>query len=112
MNRLTKKKEDDSYVYIYGEFHNIGKHVDKLGELEDIEEELGVGLITLFKALKQGYIYALFGNFIFKIQIDGINYNTGYLLLYNEDTQCTFENYEINAYGKTWALTREELYNE
>ena len=90
----------------------IGKDLETLEQYKNIEEELGVDLITLFKALKQSYIYALFGNSIFKIQIEGINYNTGYLILYDEDNHSIFEWGEINAYGKTWALAREELEND
>lgn len=33
------------------------KIVNKLGQLENLEQELGIELITLFKAVKQGYIY-------------------------------------------------------
>lgn len=31
--------------------------VNKLGKLEDLEEELGIDLLTLFKALKDGIYY-------------------------------------------------------
>ena len=50
MSRLTEKN-DDHYVFKHGVFHNIGEHVNKLGQLEDIEEELGIDLITLGKIL-------------------------------------------------------------
>lgn len=87
---------------------------DKLFELENIEEELGIDLITLFKVLKNGFYFKykdkilssndyLFqisvtsrGNFIFDIFI----HNLSFLLIKFKD------------YGKTWALTREELGNE
>ena len=73
---------------------------NKLCQLEDIEEELGIDFITLIKALREGFVdgngeYHHFSNlFIDNIEI--------------------FDSYEkvsfyLNDYGKTWALTREEL---
>ena len=67
--RLTKKFRN---IYVYNfdkncdfeerkersiETHN--KIIDKCGQLEDIEDELGIDLITLFKAVKNG-IYVWF----------------------------------------------------
>lgn len=50
MKRLTKEREDGLYEDIdEGVVTNCS---NKLGEIEDIEEELGVDLITLFKAFK------------------------------------------------------------
>ena len=72
MNRLTKKKQDGSYVVINGEFYNVGEHIDKLGQLEDIEKELGIDLITLFKALKNG-IYCKIENKIEHISAPYLN---------------------------------------
>lgn len=88
---------------------------DKLFELEDIEEELGIDLVALFKALSGSYavkeddgsisvewscprFYApalLSKDFIGFICIRqrGIDEKTLYL----------------KDYGKTWALTKEEL---
>ena len=60
MKRLTKKRQDGSYVCINGEFHNIGEHINKLGELEDIEQELGIDLITLFKTINQKKLKSFF----------------------------------------------------
>lgn len=47
-----KKLKNDKYELI----ENV---VDKLGQLENIEEELGIDLITLFKALtkKRGFLF-------------------------------------------------------
>lgn len=60
MNRFTGKIDND---YIVSVSMGIGGYTDaaeekqyeanqKLGQLEDIEEELGIDLITLFKALQ------------------------------------------------------------
>ena len=61
MNRLTKKNNQGtgSWTQFGDEYipaHNI-KHkqcVNKLGKLEDLEDELGCSLETLFNALKNG----------------------------------------------------------
>ena len=46
MSRLTNKE-----LHIVDD---MNKALNKLCKLEDIEEELGIDLITLFKALKEG----------------------------------------------------------
>ena len=75
--------------------------MNKLGKLENIEEEVGIDLITLFKALKYG---------IYK---KGRNNFKG-LILYSKMPMFSFYHKTIDAeliedYGKTWALTKEEL---
>lgn len=100
MKRLTKKQKD-YYVSINGEFHNIGEHVNKLGQLEDIEEELGIDLITLFKALKNGF-YAEH-RYIQQCYICFIDDEWAIVNLKNDEWWL------LKDYGKTWALTREEL---
>ena len=83
----------------------------KLFELENIEEELGVDLKLLgilAKALKQGYIYYPIDvpDDCYKYKVDCMYYNYGEYYLYVSDGVG-----EIFAkdYGKTWALTKEEL---
>lgn len=74
----------------------------KLGELEDIEDELGIDLTTLFKAAGRNGFYTKDGRHL-----------SAYLAL----TQKAFvkERYDgvdffyFSDYGKTWALTKEEL---
>ena len=90
-----------------------GKPIEKLSKLEDIEEELGIPLEVLFKALKDGiycvrkederpYIY-----FYEKLKL--VPYDNNYLLsVYDEDYEENFVR-NLKDYGKTWALTREEL---
>lgn len=99
--RLTKPDSAivGGYDYV-DELDNLDPIVDKLGRLEDLEDELGIDLVTLFKALKEGFVdeneeYHHFSNlFIDEIEI--------------------FDSYEkvsfyLKDYGKTWALTKEEL---
>ena len=91
---------------VYLEHIGVGhqQFVNKLGQLEDIEDELGIDLITLFKALKNGiwvkdkkdqwlpYHCLLRDDFIFVLYED----------IYKKE-------YLLKDYGKTWALTKEEL---
>ena len=92
MNRLTAHTyERDLFKDIYC----------KLERLEDIEEELGIDLITLFEALKYG---------IYK---KGRNNFKG-LILYSKMPMFSFYHKTIDAeliedYGKTWALDRHTL---
>ena len=133
MNRLTKKNNGTGSWTQFGDkylpAHNI-KHkqcVNKLGQLEDIEEENGLDLITLFKALKDGF-YIKYNDKIVHIFPDKhitINFwyktinvfippkffidckkGTDYL------SETIDEEYWFKDYGKTFALTREELENE
>lgn len=96
MNRLTNKE-----LHIVDD---MNKALNKLCKLEDIEEELGIDLITLFKALKDG---------IYK---KGRNNFKG-LILYSKMPMFSFYHKTIDAeliedYGKTWSLSREGLENE
>ena len=99
----------------------------KLKSLEDLEEEIGIDLITLFKALKDGF-YIKYNDKIVHIFPDKhitINFwyktinvfippkffidckkGTDYL------SETIDEEYWFKDYGETWALTREELENE
>lgn len=93
---------------------------EKLGQLEDIEEELGIDLITLFKAImNDGLVYIKFddnlskcfnGNNIFVVDI-GICCKWNFKCYpYFTIPFGTFEvTFYLRDYGKTWALTKEEL---
>ena len=82
-----------------------GNAIDKLGQLEDIEDELGIGLSILFKALKDG-IWVKTKNGISK-------HHTIHLHKWQQLKLCLFyhpySHLSIKDYGKTWALTKEEL---
>ena len=103
----------------------------KLGKLEDIEEELGIDLISLFKVLKQKEVYIREGfcpeagehweiNKTLSIYLDYVGENEEYDDFINKEWVLTFteqedefDNYamlvRLKDYGKTWALTKEEL---
>lgn len=113
MNRLTAHRyEHDLFKDLYC----------KLEQLEDIEEELGIDLITLFKALIEG-IYYIDTNSYFQpdlfydgeMNLDDENDNFFFKIAYYDDVLETkvIDILSVkNDYKKTWALTREELENE
>lgn len=73
-------------------------------QVKDIEEELGIDLITLFKALKNGIWL--------KDKKD--QYMSYHCLLRDDFILVLYEDiykkeYLLKDYGKTWALTKEEL---
>lgn len=143
--RLTKKTKGSIYMYNFDtncddetreqrsiETHN--KIIDKLGKLEDIEEELGISLIVLFKALKGGIWIKSFicfcgyqlvekaPVFVKEIEIGYQDYtevdeNFSASIVDEKNVLCIYEhNYDyfdrcarIKDYGRTWALTKEEL---
>ena len=132
MNRLTYKlNEPIKTKYLNYEYKripdydisrgNYGRISDdmifnKLGKLEDLEEEIGIDLITLFSALKNGVYYfakqnqlmfdyvSLISNYIDVGPHDKLSYS--FITFYDRQT-LSFEDY-----GKTFALTREELEDE
>lgn len=133
MSRLTKKNNGTGSWTQFGDkylpAHNI-KHkqcVNKLGQLEDIEDELKIDLITLFKALKDGF-YIKYNDKIVHIFPDKhITINFWYKTINvfippkffidckkgaNNLSETIDEEYWFKDYGKTWALTKEELEND
>jgi len=82
---------------------------EKLFALEDIEEELGVDLITLFKAYTNGfYVKGENG----KQYIDFQNLMNGCALKNREifyGHKWSYQYVKLYDYGKTWALTKEKL---
>lgn len=98
MERLSKKNEFGHYEPIR-QGRILHDCLDKLGQLEDIEDELGIDLITLFKALRQDFVYVRTNS--------GVEKNKGFNI-------CGFtlwSQVKLNPkdYGKTWATSKEEL---
>ena len=111
MNRLTNRFDkllhyDNNEVSHYNCSSYI-KVLEKLGNLEDLEEELGIDLVTLFKALKNG-IYKKDEDLYFEATLR--IYNGEYYLCQPYDDKLLHKVY-LKDYGKSWALTREELEN-
>lgn len=96
--RYTKKSRDFGYLPNNVRLKDL---YCKLGQLEDIEEELGIDLITLFKALKEG--------FYFKDDFGDIIHFEKELLQSLIKGKVHDLKKELKDYGKTWTLTKEEL---
>ena len=120
MIRFTKKTQLCSdlrtgKIMEYEQVENSNACVDKLGQLEDIEEELGIDLITLFK-VRQIYWrikYIDTGEYSdieksYRVYLDFQNRD---IKVYRDYDEFGF-NLDLKDYGKTWALTREELEND
>ena len=122
--RLTKKELKEKFVFYPLYCGNIGwvanEGTDKLGKLEDIEEELGIDLITLVKALKNGIYGSMYGG------KPNNKYNSvifieprSFKLCLHIDEPCIYyewgwpgpeaNRYKLKDYGISWALTTEEL---
>jgi len=84
---------------------------EKIEKIEDIEEELGIELLTLIKALtdciaiknEEGTIDVMWACPRFQISID----KSDSWILYGPVEEQKYVS--IKDYGKTWALTKEEL---
>lgn len=117
MTRLTEKTTPNP-IHDCGYVAKVEEKglLDKLGQIEDIEEELGVDLVTLFKALKGGAWFKLEGfkgirkqdeiMFIKAVSIGPLLQLCG---RYEYDGKHRYVCDLSSQYGKTWALTKEEL---
>lgn len=95
------------------EIMNLDKATEKLHEILEIEDELGIELITLFKALKYGVYYYtsqnqlthdyvwLYDNYVSASVRDKLSYS---LLTCFQKQILSFEDY-----GKTWSIYMEAL---
>ncbi|MCR4661654.1 MAG: hypothetical protein K5765_06635 [Clostridia bacterium] len=97
-----EKPEGNCNYFLIPDKEECDNAENKLGQLEDIEDELGIDLITLFKALKNGF---------YTKNVHYTGYGMGVSIiqkcLWNEEWQDDV--YYFKDYGKTWALTKEEL---
>lgn len=111
---ISKKDKGE----IMGEDAIVNKAIDKLSALEDIEEELGIDLITLFKALEKGVYVKSDGlgiTFVEQVSMDNVTEERCFYYC-DENTidlggliRPSYTELYFKDYGKTWALTKEEL---
>ena len=111
MNRLTKNvnKNVGGHQYRWNdEDAPCNAVLNKLGQLEDIEDELGIDLITLFKALTND-VYLYHNKKLTKCEQAPclLCFDNEYCLEFHFEHDL--EQVYLKDYGKTWALTREEL---
>ena len=118
MNRLTPIRCGREVINCKESYtqNKIQQMFLKLGYLEDIEEEIGIDLITLFKALKNGCFAKETFDYMGKKQTQ-IIFTEFTQLYYTDDLDgylihIRTIDYYLKDYGKTWALTKEELENE
>ena len=160
MERLTKK--EDIYIKSDGECEykltssndgitilkydptdlteiiNLDKATEKLHEILEIEDELGIELTTLYRALSRGIYYkednhiffttnniVLVSNELVQVKptyavkettIKSCYYGDCEPLKYLKDAHYwdwkTCNHWKLKDYGVTWSLTKEELENE
>ena len=129
MNRLTKKSNSvlEAIEYqLIDEKENLDANegikkipvlaTNKLGRLEDIEEELGIDLIKAVELCKQVnskkvvYIKDKWGTYPIKI-LDYLDVELFNHRLY-KNVGGVYVSLDLYDYGKTWALTKEELEND
>ena len=122
MCRLTEKNKQFMCTECLNciEGRKIEDQYNKLQQLEDIEEEMGIDLITLFKALTNGFfakdvtMYHLTGELSENQKLDPkyLRLNMWYGCIEWENIwnpKDYLHEYYFKDYGKTWALTKEEL---
>lgn len=122
--RLTRKTMFGDYAIEVDDCDNFEESfekvrntaINKVGRLEDKEEELGIDLDILLNVLKQGYIYYNVPRAgIQKFKVDLFDYKSKQLL---SKQTFTVDGEEYNTYlgvatfsgyKKRWALTEGEL---
>ena len=126
MNRFTKKSNSilkEIEYQLIDEKENLSANegikkipvlaTNKLGRLEDIEEELGIDLIKAVEICKQanikkvGYIKDEWGIYPIKLLGD-LDVELANHRLYR-NSRGIYVSLDLFDYGKTWALTKEEL---
>lgn len=111
--RLTKKREDGQYLKT---IKPIDECMNKLGQLEDIEEELGIDSIIYIRMTTGTKVFVKDKSYE-QIFENGIMEQRQITYSYSFDHKCFCVNvygtktpiYYMKDYGKTWALTKEEL---
>lgn len=141
MKRLTEYKPRDNSMFPYQLRDDVLSveldAIHKLGQLEDAEEELGCNLVKVVKALTEG-CWIRHGGFCV-CYLDGepqffepSRLSIGLTDYYERDSEYDYDSEKkddclciftilydnidciarLSDYGKTWALSKEELTNE
>ena len=110
-NQATKRYSD---IFEENLLRPIEKDLEVLEKYRKIEKEIGIDLITLFKALKKG-VYVKFDSYfgnIGELDIKIVKDNATGICYRNKKWYLQEEETLVKDYGKTWALTKEELEND
>ena len=120
MERLTERKtsypscdKNGNLTQVdYIEIKDKSLAEEKLCELEDIEDELGIDLMTYFN-LKGGvkvYSTLLFSDDLVIEKVFGVGKDALYHIVPRNSRSGVYVG--LKEYGRNWALTKEELENE
>lgn len=111
--RYTQKAKN-TIGYKQNPYNSLDECLQRLGQLEDSEDELGIDLKllpTLLKIKEGDKIYVIDGTLV-KAEVTGNSLVNGRLMVFSHygykgimyTPVCYY-----SEYGKTWALTKEEL---
>ena len=111
MSRLTIK--NGNYYCSPDSETSLKPVYDKLGKLEDIEEQLGCPLEVVFKALMNGAYLEIIGNKVSDndmVYHKNISINSSEIILQRTNNSCIVIHRKLTDYKKTWWLseTKEE----
>jgi hypothetical protein len=102
MSRLTEKNKFDAHYGISISKNLLQNAYDKLGKLEDLEEQLGCPLEVFVKALKNGIYYDdKFEHPVFILDKDNFKTKDYHLLV-------TGTIVYLKDYKKTWWLKKDK----
>ena len=84
-------------------YNIIEKELKEKIELNKIQDELGIDLVTLFKAMKKGFF-----------DKDGEYHHSSNLLISLDEIGDYYDKivFNLKDYGKTWALDKKDLMKE
>lgn len=100
-NKRLTKKVGENYCSQSGDFWDL---YNKLGQLEDLEEELGCPLEVIFKALTNGVYYEDVANCMKYMVVDlHLNLEGEYVLYFDDEEYLLTKNYK-----KTWWLKKDK----
>ena len=108
--RIKSRYNDRVCIDILEDFDTIEKELKEHEQYKAIEEELGIDLYTFFTVKKRGYIYyrALDGS-IRKSKVWAQFFGYDWCWYIRNPKKKDRKRVRMRHYGKTWALTEEEL---
>ena len=112
--RYTMKVNETDYVLNENAEEESFEMRNKLGQLEDIEEKLNIDIPTFFEIMNANEIVVRHDDKLLYIPSCVIRWESvlrGHICVILDESQYStlYGNYYFKDYGKTWALTREEL---
>ena len=110
MNRLTTKNPNGKQLILksgkvinhFSSLTDSWMICDKLGKLEDIEEELGCSLEVVFKALKEGIVVPEYDAWFPTVSLVKVKLSNIWCF------ECQATLHELKDYKKTWWLPEDE----